>query len=83
MNYSDTQNIILDAITQYGLAVLGIISAIIVIALAYLVYKVGISRAFNDQSLMVGGYYLRSLPYKGYNRFRSRKWNMEHSTGFS
>jgi len=75
-----TQNLILSAITQYGLAVLGIISAIIVIALAYLVYQFGLSRVLHDKSLMVGGYYLRNTPYKGYNRFRSQRWNNEHTS---
>lgn len=79
MQYTDTQNLILSAISQYGLAVLAIISAIVVIALAYLVYKFGVDRLLHDQSLMIGGFYVRQTPYKGYNRFRSRKWNLKNT----
>lgn len=79
MNLNDTQNLITQAITQYGLAVLGIISAIIVIALAYLVYRKGYDMVFHDSSLMIGGYYIRSKPYKGYNRFRSKSWNIKNT----
>jgi len=74
------QNLMLSAITQYGLAVLGIITAIIVIGVAYLVYRFGVSRLLHDRSLMIGGYYLRNTPYKGYNRFKSQRWNMEHTS---
>lgn len=31
-----------------------------------------------DQSRQFGGIYMGKLPYKGYHRFRSKKWNMEH-----
>ncbi len=79
MNNLDTQSLIIQAITDFGQAVLGIISAIIIIALAYLVYKVGWYRLINDKSLMIGGYYLRNKPYKNYNRFRSREWNMNNT----
>lgn len=79
MFYTDTQALILDAITQYGLAVLGIISVIIVIALAYLIYQVGWYKLLHDQSLTIGGYYIRKTPYKGYNRFRSKSWNLKNT----
>lgn len=32
-----------------------------------------------DNSFMIGGMYMKSLPYKGYHRFRSQKWNSEHN----
>jgi hypothetical protein len=32
----------------------------------------------SDNSFSIGGYYMHDLPYKGYNRFRSKEWNMEH-----
>lgn len=79
MTTIETQNLISLAITQYGLAVLGIITAIIVIAVAYLVFKFGWSRLINDQSLCIGGYYVRNKPYKNYNRFRSQSWNMRNT----
>lgn len=33
----------------------------------------------SDNSFMIGGFYMKSVPYKGYHRFRSQKWNSEHS----
>jgi len=32
-----------------------------------------------DRSGTIGGFYYARTPYKGYNRWRSRKWNMEHT----
>jgi len=34
--------------------------------------------AFGDESLRIGGFYLRKLPYKGYKRFHSQEWNLKH-----
>lgn len=31
-----------------------------------------------DRSGQIGGFYYWNTPYKGYNRWRSRTWNMEH-----
>jgi len=32
-----------------------------------------------DRSIRLFGYYLRDKPYASYNRWRSQKWNMEHT----
>jgi len=32
-----------------------------------------------DRSGRIGGFYYWKTPYKGYNRFRSQKWNEEHT----
>jgi len=74
----DTQNLIINGITTLGNSILVILSSIIIIAVGYLVFKHG-KRLLFDRSLMVGGYYLRNTPYKGYNRFRSRNWNNKHT----
>jgi len=71
-------NIILDTLQVFSLAVFAIISAVIVIGVAYLIFRFGWRRVITDQSLMVGGYYLRKTPVAGYNRFRSQKWNMQN-----
>lgn len=34
----------------------------------------------SDNSERIGGFYTRGLPYKGYKRFRSQKWNKENTT---
>lgn len=79
MTASAIQSLILSTLTQFGVSVLAIITAVIGVAVAYLVFKFGWKRVITDQSLMIGGFYLRNTPYKGYNRWRSKKWNMEHT----
>jgi len=79
MNITTLQTVILNTLTTFSLAVLGIITAIISIGVAYLIFTVGWHRLINDQSLMLGGYYLRKKPYANYNRFHSQKWNMTHT----
>ena len=37
-----------------------------------------IYNAIHDRSFRIGGFYVRDVPFKGYNRFRSQQWNMEH-----
>jgi len=34
-----------------------------------------------DESFSIHGFYLRKVPFKGYHRFRSQKWNMKHMAG--
>jgi len=70
--------LILTQITVLGLAILSILGAITVLMLGYLVYKYG-KRLLFDQSITMGGYYLRNTPYAGYNRWRSQKWNSKHT----
>jgi len=79
MNSALIQSIILQAIAEYSLSMIAIIGTIITVIVGFLVFKKGIHALVNDQSLMIGGFYVRNTPYKGYNRFRSRKWNMEHT----
>jgi len=77
-NQKTAINLILPALQTYGLAALGILGAIVVLMIGLLVFKYG-KRLLFDQSITLGGYYLRRVPYKGYNRFRSQKWNSEHT----
>lgn len=78
MTNIDTLNLILATLATFGACVLAILTAVIAVALAYLVFMFGWSQVINDQSLMLGGYYLRKTPVAGYNRWRSQKWNMEN-----
>lgn len=77
MNASNAQAVILNAIQDFGTSLLYIVGACLVIALGVLIFKIGWGW-LNDKSYSLGGYYLHNLPYKGYKRFRSKKWNMEH-----
>jgi len=44
MNNTQTQDVILNALSDYGVAVLAILTAVIVVGLAYLVFQFGWSR---------------------------------------
>jgi len=77
MNGANAQALILNAIQDFGSSLLYIVGAFLVIAVGVLIFKIGWGW-LHDQSYSIGGFYLHNLPYKGYKRFRSRKWNMEH-----
>jgi len=79
MNETTALQMIVSAISDLGTAVLTIVTATLVVGLGYLVFTVGWSRIFMDKSLMIGGLYLRNTPYKGYNRWRSKAWNMKNT----
>jgi len=81
MNAINTKNLIVNAIASFGTSMIIILGAVLVIGVEYLVFKTGwkrIKEIASDRSIKVGGYYLRNVPFKGYHRFRSEKWNMEH-----
>jgi len=77
MDSSSITALIIDQLAIFGLSVLAILGAIASIALAYLVYKYG-KRVMFDNSIILGGYYLRNTPVQGYNRWRSQSWNFKH-----
>jgi hypothetical protein len=77
MGAEQAKNIILGAGSDFGLSLLAIVGACLIIGIGMLIFREG-RRFLTDQSYSLGGYYLRNLPYKGYHRFRSKKWNMEH-----
>ena len=54
--------------------ILTVVAALI--ALGFLIWV--IYSWIGDNSFSLGGYCLHNLPYKGYHRFRSKKWNAEH-----
>jgi len=78
MTSTQVTNLILNTLADWSFNAFLVISTGIGVTVGYLVYKFG-WRLINDQSLMIGGFYVRNTPYKGYNRFRSKKWNMEHT----
>jgi len=81
MGTSSATYLVLGAATDFGYAALVILGSVIILSGGFLVFRWGwktVLRMAGDQSLEIGGYYLRNLPYKGYNRWRSKKWNMEH-----
>jgi hypothetical protein len=76
-------NLIVASIGTLGFGFVTILTAFVVLGVGYMVFSFG-------WSLITGrtGMFTRMLssvdrlvykPYKGYNRLRSRKWNMEHT----
>jgi len=78
-NVENSQNSILNSLIDYSQNIFIIIVCVLGIALAYLIFTVGFNKLFKDKSLNIGGFYVRNLPYKGYNRWRSQKWNSDNN----
>jgi len=78
MTNTAVTNLILNTIADWSFNAFLVISTGIGVSIGYLIYKFG-WRLINDKSLIIGGFYLRNTPYKGYNRFRSRKWNIKNT----
>jgi len=69
---------ILITLRDFGSSLLTIVVAVLVVAGGYLVFRYGWKTLGGDMSLNVGGFYPFNTPFKGYHRFRSQKWNMQH-----
>lgn len=78
MTATNATTLLTNSLTTFGANALIVLSAMIELAVALLIFHFGIKRLFTDKSLEIGGYYLRNTPFKGYKRFKSQKWNMEH-----
>lgn len=81
MNTTQTSSLIYNAFSDFGYYVFVILSIFLTFAVAYFIFKTGfnfLQNVITDKSYKIGGFYVRNLPYKGYNRFRSEKWNMDH-----
>jgi len=82
MTASSTSELIVDSISSFGGEAFVVLTAIIGIGIGFLVFYWGwrhVKRIALDRSATVGGFYVRNVPYQGYNRFRSRKWNMANT----
>lgn len=79
INKENGTNVILNSLIDFGTALLAVLGVILGLGLGYLIFKFGWKRLTQDKSLMIGGFYLRNTPYKGYNRWRSKSWNMKHT----
>lgn len=77
MNAISTGNLILAGIASFGSEGLIVLGSLVGIIVGLLIWKFGVA-FFHDESFRVGGFYLRKVPYAGYKRFHSQKWNMEH-----
>lgn len=79
MNNVSVQNLLLNSLEDFSSSVLVIIGSVLIMGIGYLVFKFGYEKIIKDQSLMIGGFYLRKVPYKGYNRWRTRNWNLKNT----
>lgn len=77
-SYDVYGDLIKSNVEAYGVALMYILSAVAAIAAGVLVFRTG-WRLVKDRSFTIGGFYVRQVPYKGYNRFRSRAWNMKNT----
>jgi len=81
MGTSSATQLVLGAAVDFGYAAVVVLGSVITLSLGFFIFRWGwktLLRMAGDQSLSIGGYYLRNLPYKGYSRWHSKKWNMEH-----
>lgn len=81
LNAASTTQLVANGFAAYSSAALRILGYSMTVLVGLLVFYWGYRKITNiahDQSARIGGFYLRKLPYAGYHRFRSRKWNMEH-----
>jgi len=77
MDATSVKLLLIEATLDFGGVLVLILGSVIMIGIGALIFKVGWGW-LHDQSYSIGGYYLHNLPYKGYKRFRSKAWNMEH-----
>jgi len=70
-----TKDLIIATLSTYSFYVVTILTAVIAVGVAYLVYLWG-----KDQSFKVFGIYTHRVPWKGYKRFHSYDWNKKHTT---
>jgi len=85
MNYITIQNLILAQLGDLGTALFVILVTGSGISLAYLIFRFGVNAIWHSDgtSNWLGTKWsawdkLTYSPWKGYNRLRSRRWNMEH-----
>jgi len=73
-------DVVIPNLTQYGWSIFYVLVAVIGISVAWLVFVYGRSmlRSFDYSGSLFGFYYAKT-PYKGYNRFRSKDWNIKNT----
>jgi len=78
MDFSNYTALITDFLTGFSVAALSSLGALLLLAGGTFLIRWGYNLLTYDQSLQVFGVYINKVPWKGYHRFRSKKWNMEH-----
>ncbi len=85
MTVSAIETLILDMLTLWGLAVLAILSAVLIVSVAYLIFNFGWKTGFKGETSIISSHvsFLDHVPfvkpYRGFKRYRSTKWNMDNT----
>jgi len=85
MTASATQAVITSGLADFGGSVLVILTAVIGVGIAYIVFDFGYKTiiqgrtSFLSSKLLFLDHVPFVKPYKNYNRLRSKKWNIEHT----
>ena len=80
MTIDSIKNLIVSTLSDFGAVALVILTAVIVVAISFYLYRFGV--AIVTGTSFTGWAWLDRhtyKPYKGYNRWRSRQWNMQHT----
>jgi len=80
MNILAIKNLLLSTLLDFGNSVLILLSAFVVVSLAFFVFRMGWH--FLQGTSFIGWAWLDRQtykPYKNYNRLRSRKWNLANT----
>lgn len=75
----NTRNQVLNTGFDFGTSMLVILGVVIGIGVGFLVFHIG-WKYLKDNSFTIGGYYLKKLPYKAYNRYRSKQLNNKNTS---
>lgn len=80
------RNLLLGATTDFGLSLFVIVASVLVIGISMLIIKVGIKAVWHADGTTnwLGSHWSwydqkTYSPWRGYKRYRSRPWNMEHT----
>jgi len=86
MELTAIQSLMTSTLSDFGNEVLIVLTAVIGVAIAYFLFKFAWSQIITSTGTTSNlgkrwAWFDRMTykPYKGYNRLRSRKWNMEHT----
>jgi len=73
--------VLIPKLGDYAYRLFLILGGILGLSIAWLVFIFGWSKMRNfDRSGSLFGFYYWKTPYKGYNRWRSRSWNLKNTT---
>jgi len=82
MNSNAVQILIVQNLVSYGMILLAIVGACLVIGVGMIIFNIGwnfLKHGEFDKSGRVMGFYYASTPWRGYNRWRSQSWNEKNT----